>query len=111
MKRLALAALALIFAAASGHTQNFAAEDLANRSVERRAIEVVIWGMPAVNYDLMYQAMVRETKGTLQTDCILVAPSRLEKPDAHPQSRLDLHHAVLQHQGCGSDGAGDSRGR
>jgi hypothetical protein len=64
MKRLALAALALICGAASGHTQNFTAEDLANRTVERRAIEAVIWGIPAVNYDLMYQAMVRETKGT-----------------------------------------------
>src|SRR6516162_6412285 len=29
-----------------------------------RAIESAIWGMPAVNFDLMYQAMVRETKGS-----------------------------------------------
>jgi hypothetical protein len=64
MKRATLAALTLICAAASGHTQNFTAEDLARRTIERRAIEAVIWGMPAVNYDLMYQAMVRETKGT-----------------------------------------------
>ena len=39
------------------------ADELTRRSIERRAIEAVIWGMPAVNYDLMYQAMVRETKG------------------------------------------------
>ena len=39
------------------------AKDLAHRAVERRAIEAVIWGMPAVNYHLMYQAMVREAKG------------------------------------------------
>jgi hypothetical protein len=64
MKRLALAALVLICDAASGHTQNFTADDLARRTVERRAIEAVVWGMPAVNYDLMYQAMARETKGT-----------------------------------------------
>jgi hypothetical protein len=38
-------------------------DDLARRAVERRAIETVIWGMPAVNFDLMYQAMVRETGG------------------------------------------------
>jgi len=31
--------------------------------IERRAVEAIIWGMPAVNYDLMYQAMVREAKG------------------------------------------------
>ena len=29
--------------------------------VTRRAIEAMIWGMPAVNLDLMYQAMIRET--------------------------------------------------
>jgi len=44
--------------------QSFSAEDLARRTIERRAIEAVIWGMPVVNYDLMYQAMVRETKGS-----------------------------------------------
>jgi hypothetical protein len=37
--------------------------DLAERTVHRRAVEAVIWGMPAVNCDLMYQAMVREAKG------------------------------------------------
>jgi len=37
--------------------------DLADRTVHRRAVEAVIWGMPAVNCDLMFQAMVREAKG------------------------------------------------
>jgi len=31
--------------------------------MHRRAVEAVIWGMPAVNYHLMYQEMVREVKG------------------------------------------------
>ena len=48
---------------ASAHAQNLSPADLARRTVERRAVEAVIWGMPAVNYDLMYQAMIRETKG------------------------------------------------
>jgi hypothetical protein len=43
--------------------QNFSAEELARRMIERRAVEAVIWGMPAVNFDLMYQAMVRDAKG------------------------------------------------
>ncbi len=30
--------------------------------MERRAVEAVIWGMPAVNYDRMYQAMVHAAK-------------------------------------------------
>src|SRR6185503_18243398 len=38
--------------------------DVAERTVYRRAVEAVIWGMPAVNCDLMYHAMVREGKGT-----------------------------------------------
>ncbi len=38
--------------------QEFSAEDLGRRTVERRAVEAVIWGMPAVNFDLMYQAFV-----------------------------------------------------
>ncbi|MQR01518.1 DUF1254 domain-containing protein [Glaciimonas soli] len=41
----------------------FGSAELERRMLERRAFEAVIWGMPAVNYDLMYQAMVRETKG------------------------------------------------
>lgn len=36
---------------------------LARNAVHRRAVEAVIWGMPAVNTDLMYQAMAREVKG------------------------------------------------
>ena len=37
--------------------------DLAARALHRRAVDAVVWGLPAVNYDLMFQAMVRETKG------------------------------------------------
>lgn len=36
--------------------QDFSAEDLSRRTVERRAVEAVIWGMPAVNYERMLQA-------------------------------------------------------
>jgi hypothetical protein len=36
---------------------------LIRNALHRRAIEAVIWGMPAVNTDLMYQAMAREVKG------------------------------------------------
>src|SRR3984957_3969065 len=38
-------------------------EQLTSNALHRRAIEAVIWGMPAVNTDLMYQAMAREVKG------------------------------------------------
>jgi hypothetical protein len=31
--------------------------------VERRAVDAVVWGMPAVNYDLMLQEMLIKTPG------------------------------------------------
>ena len=54
----------LVFDGGSAHAQQPVAsprEMPARDIVERRAIEAMIWGMPAVNLDLMYQAMVRET--------------------------------------------------
>ena len=44
--------------------QDLSARELNQRMIERRAIEAIIWGMPAVNFELMYQAMVREAKGS-----------------------------------------------
>jgi hypothetical protein len=60
--RTAIAALVLAFAA-SAQAQNFSADDLKRRTIERRAVEAVIWGMPAVNYDLMLQEMLTKTPG------------------------------------------------
>jgi hypothetical protein len=62
MNRTLLAALTVICAAAFAKTQDFTAEELSRRTVERRAVEAVIWGTPAVNFDLMYQAMVRDAR-------------------------------------------------
>jgi hypothetical protein len=38
---------------------SFTPAQLAERSLHRRAVEVVIWGMPAVNFQLMYQEMTK----------------------------------------------------
>jgi hypothetical protein len=38
-------------------------EQLAERTMERRAVEAAVWGMPAVNYDLMLQEMLAKTAG------------------------------------------------
>lgn len=40
--------------------QNGAIQDQVKRS---RAVEAVIWGIPAVNFDMMYQATLRDAKG------------------------------------------------
>jgi hypothetical protein len=63
MKAAVLAPLALTLALAPSSAQNFSAEDLARRTVERRAVEAVIWGMPAVNFDLMLQGMIGSAPG------------------------------------------------
>jgi hypothetical protein len=41
------------------------AADLTARTIQRRAVEAVIWGIPAVNFDLMYQSFVRDAKGSV----------------------------------------------
>jgi hypothetical protein len=50
-------------AAGSAPAQGFSAEELATRHIERRAVEAVIWGMSAVNTDLMLQEMLTKTTG------------------------------------------------
>jgi hypothetical protein len=42
---------------------NLTVQDINNRLVHRRAFEAVVWGMPAANYQLMYQEMVDKVKG------------------------------------------------
>jgi len=61
MRKITFAALALLFWAVSASAQPFSADDLARRAIEQRAVEAVIWGMPAVNYDLMLQEMLTKT--------------------------------------------------
>jgi len=66
----AVVALALASTAFAQRTQpeakntpsSFSPSELAERTLHRRAVEAVIWSMPAVNYDLMRQAMVRDAK-------------------------------------------------
>jgi hypothetical protein len=59
-----LFSLALSFAAvAAASAQNLTPDQLAQRSIERRAVEAVNWGMAAVNTDLMLQEMLTKTSG------------------------------------------------
>ena len=63
MLRTFVAGLALVGFAQQATSQTFSGDELARRTIERRAVEAVIWGMPAVNYDLMRQAAIHEAKG------------------------------------------------
>jgi hypothetical protein len=59
----ALPLVALITTALSAQAQDLSAQDLTRHNIERRAVEAVIWGMPAVNTDLMRQEMLTKTSG------------------------------------------------
>lgn len=50
-------------AGTAGAGQYYSANELKRRNVERRAVEAVIWGMSAVNTDLMLQQMLTKTSG------------------------------------------------
>jgi hypothetical protein len=59
IKNASFLAVALACMGTAGRAQTLSAQDLEGRTIERRAVEAVIWGMPAVNYDLMYQQMLK----------------------------------------------------
>ena len=44
------------------YTLSFSSSDLARRAMERRAFEVVQWGVPIVSFDAMRQAFFRDAK-------------------------------------------------
>jgi hypothetical protein len=59
MKKTIFAALSLFSAPVSADAQQFSADEIARRIIERRAVEAVVWGIPAVNYDLMLQETLK----------------------------------------------------
>lgn len=65
MRKATIAALALtcVATSAAALAKNPSAKRLAGRTIKRRAVEAVIWGMPVVNYDLMLQEMLTKTAG------------------------------------------------
>ena len=63
--KTAVFAFLLLGASAPALAQNMTSDELDRRVVERRAFEAVLWGMPAVNYDLMLQEMLSKTAATV----------------------------------------------
>jgi hypothetical protein len=55
MIRAIIAAWLTVLLVHGASAQSFGTGDIARRAVERRAVEAAIWGIPAVNYDLMLQ--------------------------------------------------------
>lgn len=65
MKKVFVGMASLICATSFATAKEFSAEELMNRTIERRAVEAVIWGMPAVNYDLMLQEAISKAKSSV----------------------------------------------
>ncbi len=63
MRKLLLSALVLFASISTGDAQALSSEELKTRLLRSRAVEAAIWGMPAVNYDLMLQEMQSKTAG------------------------------------------------
>jgi hypothetical protein len=57
-----LATASLASAVGPAMAETFSAEQLAHRTVERRAVEAAIWGMPMVSVDAMREAYFRDAK-------------------------------------------------
>ena len=55
--------MAFTCSASLAQAQSQSADDLNSRTIEHRAVEAVIWGMSAVNTDLMRQEMLTKTNG------------------------------------------------
>ncbi len=49
---------------ASAQAAQFTSQELASRTVYRRAVDAVIWGVPVVNLDMMRQAYFRDAKAS-----------------------------------------------
>ncbi|PPQ18920.1 hypothetical protein CV770_13300 [Bradyrhizobium sp. AC87j1] len=62
MSKALIVAAAVLLMTAEAWAQGPSAEELASRNLHRRAVEAMIWAMPAVNADLMLQAMEKSTK-------------------------------------------------
>ncbi|MHC2333592.1 DUF1254 domain-containing protein [Bradyrhizobium sp. USDA 4454] len=62
MRKTILGVLAMVLAATAAQAQTPSPDELAGRNIHRRAVEAMIWAMPAVNTDLMLQAMLTSTK-------------------------------------------------
>src|SRR6516164_6451234 len=87
----------LLTAIRAVQAHDFSADEVKTRTIERRAIEAVIWGMPVVNYELMYQSMVK-TGGKYNQ---VVYWSRLpdwNDPDAHAKHGQGVPSPLHQYE-------------
>ena len=81
---------------------------LAERTIERRAIEAVNWGMPAVNFDLMLQAMIGSAKGKPNQIAYWSRLPDWKNQTLTPNPEVIYLMPFFNTKDAGPDGAGDS---
>jgi hypothetical protein len=69
------AALVCVLALPNAHAQMFSSDELNRRTLERRAVEAAIWGMPIVNMDAMRQAFFSDAGATYGDVVYISRPS------------------------------------
>ncbi len=98
MKRIILAALALMCAALPAAAQDKSPPEHERRAIERRAVEAVIWGMPVVNYDLMLQEMLTKTAGKVNQVIYWGRPLDWKNQTLTPNPDALYFIVLLRHQ-------------
>ena len=79
-------------------TPAFSSAELAERTIHRRAVEAVIWGMPAVNAELMYQAMA-DAKADFNQLTYWSRPVTSKNQTLTPNPDTIYLNPLLQHHG------------
>ena len=64
MQNVLAAALVGLLELTSAHAKDFSSEELNRRTLERRAVDAVIWGLPLVSEDAVKQAALHDGKAT-----------------------------------------------
>ena len=91
-------------------SEAFSPAELTERTLHRRAVEAVIWGMPAVNTELMFQAMM-DAKADFNQVVYWSRPLNWKNQTLTPNPDTIYLIPFYQHQGRRADGARNSAGR
>ncbi len=104
MKRLNIS-LAIAFVAlmpnalAQDAVGQFSPAELMKRTVERRAIDAAIWGMPLVSFDAMRQGFFRDAKAHYGEIMYWSKFSTWKNQTTTPNTSSPIRHFLYQHQG------------
>ncbi len=98
LSAMSIGPLLIIQSATAQNTTTVTSKELASRTVYRRAVDAVIWGVPAVTLDMMRQAYFRDAKASYNVHYLYIFSNT--KDDG--PIVLDLPAAVAEAQFLGT---------